>query len=62
MTYEEFMRKPTLTHAEMIEIFGGTEDQYAKLEKEDRLYDSLIHNGIPSDRAAALSFSSATHG
>ena len=56
MTYEEFMRKTTFTHAEMVEIFGGTEDQYAKLEKEDRLYDSLIYNGIPSDRAAALSF------
>ena len=47
MTYEEFMKKPAFTHAEMVEIFGGTKEKYIELEKEDEMYSTLIYSGIP---------------
>ena len=56
MTYEEFMKKPAFTHAEMVEIFGGTKEKYIELEIEDEMYSTLIYSGISSDRAAAIAF------
>lgn len=56
MTYSEFKNKTILTNAELAEIFGGTEEKFAKIKKEDEMYSTLIYSGISSDRAAAIAF------